>query len=94
MSDEPETTAYFGDLTFDQKQKRMHKIKSFFGFIEYDWGDEKPGPEADWKTGAKEWQIFKEVHGWAEKTPHLRQMMKRNFYTQNVDKDFENTMIY
>jgi len=27
----------------------------FYNFISYDWGDEKPGPTADWKTGSKEW---------------------------------------
>lgn len=46
---------YLGNLTIEQKKKRMNKIKSFFGFIEYDWGDERPGAEADWKTGAKQW---------------------------------------
>lgn len=85
---------YFGNLTIDQKKKRQHKIKTFYGFIEYDWGDERPGTQADWKTGAKQWQIYKEVHGWADKTNHQRQLMKRSFYGTTVDKDFENIMLY
>ena len=40
-------------------------MRSFYGFIEYDWGDERPGDEANWKTGDKQWQIYKEVHKWS-----------------------------
>ena len=51
---------------------RLNKIRKFFGFINFDWGDERAGPECDWKTGAKEWQIYKEVHGWKDHPDLLR----------------------
>ena len=66
----------------------------FFGYINYDWGDEKPGNTADWKTGSKKWQIYKEVHGWAEIPDQTRQHMKRKFYSENVDDKFETVMLY
>ena len=89
-----EEIVYFGNLTLVQKEKRHIKVQKFYGFLEYDWGSEKAGTESDWKTGAKEWQIYKEVHGWQEKNDQQRQYMKRKFYTENIDKDFEKTMMY
>jgi len=52
----------------------------FYSFINYDWGDERAGKDADWKTGAKKWQIYKEVHGWADHSNNTRQTMKRTFF--------------
>lgn len=56
----------FGNLTMEQKKFRHDKVTKFFSYIHYDWGDERPGKKSDWKTGAKQWQIYKEVHGWAD----------------------------
>jgi hypothetical protein len=83
-----------GSLTIEDLQLRDRKIKSFFGFIDFDWGDERTGDQADWKTGNKKWQLYKEVHGWKDKSDHQRQLMKRKFYSENIEKNFENTMIY
>jgi len=85
---------FFGPLSHDEKVFRYSKIKKFFAFIEYDWGDDTKGPESDWKTGAKQWQIYKEVHGWKDVSDHNRHVMKREFYTKTVDTDFEEVMKY
>ena len=64
---------YFGSLTSEQKTQRIDKLRMFYNFISFDWGDERPGPDADWKTGEKQWQIYKEVHGWADHSDEKRQ---------------------
>lgn len=65
-------------------------MTKFFDYIHFDWGDEREGKKGDWKTGDKQWQIYKEVHGWAEITEENRQLMKRRFYNEIIDKEFEN----
>ena len=40
-----------GDLTYEEKKKRHIKIKKFFGFIHYKWGDETDGTKCNDKTG-------------------------------------------
>ena len=57
---------FFGNLSLEQKEYRQQKVTKFFNYIHFDWGDETPGKKVDWKTGDKQWQIYKEVHGWAE----------------------------
>jgi hypothetical protein len=37
----------------------------------------------------KKWQIYKEVHGWTDISEDQRQLMKRKFYNEIIDKDFE-----
>jgi hypothetical protein len=63
----------FGNLTLEQKKARHEKVTKFFNYIHYDWGDEREGKSSDWKTGAKQWQIYKEVHGWTDITEENRQ---------------------
>lgn len=82
------------NLSQEKKTERHVKMQKFFAFIDYDWGDERAGKQADWKTGTKQWQIYKEVHGWHEVTDGERQLMKRKFYQENVDKDFEHDFLY
>jgi hypothetical protein len=93
-SEEEEPLFYFGDLTIAQKQKRYKKICCFYGFIDYEWGDETSGVKGDPKTGAQQWQIYKEVHNWINMTDHQRQLLKRKYYVDNVEKDFEDVMVY
>ena len=80
---------YFGSLTLEEKDFRVKKVTKFFDYIHFDWGDDRPGKKADWKTGDKRWQLYKEVHGWSDITEESRQGMKRKFYVENIDKDFE-----
>jgi hypothetical protein len=44
------------------------------------------------KTGSDQWQIYKEVHKYQSITEAERQNLKREFYTKQVDKEFENVM--
>ena len=85
-------TKMIGNLTFEQKQERHQKISKFFGFIHYDWGDESKGTGAKQNTGSEEWQIYKGVHNWINASEEIRQALKRKFYTENVDKEFEDVV--
>ena len=82
----------FDSLTIEEKQTRHNKVTKFFDFIHYDWGDETKGPTVNMKTGTKQWQIYKEVHQYSEKSDEERQHQKRKFFNDVIDKEFEKTV--
>ena len=57
-----EPMKYQGSLTYEEKKARQKKVDCFFKFIYFNWGDERKGTDINIHSGAKEWQIYKEVH--------------------------------
>ena len=46
----------------------------------------------DQNTGDKQWQLYKEVHQYVDQGEEQRQHMKRKYYQEVIDKEFEVTV--